>query len=443
MTTTYDPFHPAYLDDSDMRTEMNRVFDLCHGCRLCFKYCDAFPILFAAVDQHDDQDTERMTRAEQDSVVDACWNCKLCYVHCPYTPDMHEWELDFPRLMLRAEQVRKAEERQSLRTKITDHALGGADIIGTLNSGATAPVVNAALAKPGSKIRLAVERTVGIAQQRVLAPYNRTRFTTWFENRRPRLGRSRQAEVALFPTCIVEYSAASIGQDLVKVYERNGVACELPEGQVCCGAPYLHQGNLASFRKLAKKNIATLAASIRTADARGDELTVVVPQPTCSYVLKNDYPDYVGGADAELVAERTMDSSEFLWNRIHKGDDTELDQDFDGTVPESVTYHAPCHLQAQNIGLKSRDLIKRTGAKVKVVTECSAIDGTWGLREENYETARKYGAKLGAAIERHDAEIVAGDCALANGGITEETGSAPVHPMQLLARAYGIDEETP
>ena len=94
MTTTYDPFHPKYFDDSDLREEMTRVFDLCHGCRLCFKFCDSFPIMFAAVDQHDDQDTAKMTRAEQDAVVDGCWQCKLCYVNCPYIPELHEWDLD-------------------------------------------------------------------------------------------------------------------------------------------------------------------------------------------------------------------------------------------------------------------------------------------------------------------------------------------------------------
>ncbi len=125
-----------------------------------------------------------------------------------------------------------------------------------------------------------------------------------------------------------------------------------------------------------------------------------------------------------------MDSSEYLWDRIHKGDDTELDLEFPGEVPESIAYHAPCHLRAQNVGLKSRDLLKKTGAKISVVAECSAIDGTWGLRDENYDTARKYSGKLGRALEKADAEAIAGDCNLANGGIVEEVGQRPSHPME-------------
>ena len=437
MTTTYDPFHPKYFDDSDLREEMTRVFDLCHGCRLCFKFCDSFPIMFAAVDQHDDQDTAKMTRAEQDAVVDGCWQCKLCYVNCPYIPELHEWDLDFPRLMMRAEQVRFRDEKRSVTTKLTDQALGNTDLVGKAST-AVAPLANKAIGTPGSPARSLLQKTVGIAATRVLPPYNRTRFSTWFRKRHEARVAKKQASIALFPTCIVEYQAGSIGRALVDVYEHNGIECTLPEGQVCCGAPLLHQGDVERFRKNAHTNLHVHSQAIRDAEARGEDLTVVVPQPTCGYVLKKDYVDYVGGPAAELVAEHTMDSSEYLWDRIHKGEDTELDLEFPGEVPESIAYHAPCHLRAQNVGLKSRDLLKKTGAKVAVVAECSAIDGTWGLRQENYETATKYAAKLGRALEKADAEAIAGDCNLANGGIVEEVGTQPSHPMEMLARAYGI-----
>ena len=445
MTTTYDPFHPKYFDDADLREEMTRVFDLCHGCRLCFKFCDSFPILFAAVDQHDDQDAAKMTRAEQDAVVDGCWQCKLCYVNCPYIPELHEWNLDFPRLMMRAEQVRFRDEKRSVHTKLTDQALGNTDLVGKLNT-AVAPLANKAIGTPDSTIRSLMQKTVGIAAKRVLPPYNRTRFSTWFRKRQAARVAEKQATAVLFPTCIVEYQAGSVGRALVDVYEHNGIECVLPEGQVCCGAPFLHQGDVERFRKNAHTNIHVLAQAIRDAEARGEEVTVVAPQPPCGYVLTNDYVDYIGGPAAELVASHTMDSSEYLWDRIHKGDDTALDLEFPGEVPESIAYHAPCHLRAQNVGLKSRDLLKKTGAKVTVVAECSAIDGTWGLREENYDTARKYSAKLGRGLKKADAEAIAGDCNLANGGIVEEVGQQPSHPMEILARAYGIDhpvEEQP
>lgn len=434
MTTTYDPFDPKYLDEADLREELTRVYDICHGCRLCFKFCTAFPTLFDHVDQHEDQDTAKLTVAEQDQVVDECFQCKLCYVNCPYTPDQHEWAVDFPRLMMRAEQVLHETRPTPLKDKLTDQALGRTDLVGKLNS-SVAPLVNKVIGTPDSGPRRLMEKAVGIASERILPPYARQRFSTWFRNRiRPRIDRE-QGRVALFSTCLVEYQNPAVGQDLVKVYEHNGVACDLPEGQVCCGAPWLHQGDVTHFVKQGRKNLEVLARAVR----EGRE--IVVPQPTCGYVLKYDYKDYIGGPDAELVAAHTYDAGEYLWNVIHQGDDTELDLEFPGEVPEAITYHAPCHLRAQNIGYKSRDLLKKTGAKIKLVAECSAIDGTWGYRAENYEMSRKVAGKLGRAIEQAGNDVIAGDCHLANGGILQETGTQPLHPLQLLARAYDIPEE--
>jgi glycerol-3-phosphate dehydrogenase subunit C len=225
-----------------------------------------------------------------------------------------------------------------------------------------------------------------------------------------------------------------VGQDLVKVYERNGVRCDLADGVGCCGAPWLHSGEFEPFKKQAARNVTALAEAVRSGH------DIVVPQPTCGYVLKRDYPEYLGTEDARLVAEHTYDAAEYLW-RLHRGEDTTFDTEFTGDIPASTAYHLPCHLKAQNIGLRSRDLIKLTGSKVTTIQKCSGIDGMWGLRSENYELARKVAAPLREAVEQSGAEVVAGDCHLANGAIQQETGRRPVHPLQLIARAYGIEAE--
>jgi Fe-S oxidoreductase len=434
VTTTYDPKHPKYLDEADVRAELTRVFDLCHGCRLCFKFCTAFPTLFEFVDRHEDQDAGRLTPAQQDQVVDECFQCKLCYVKCPYIPGQHEWELDFPRLMLRADAMRHANGLVPARKKLTTEVMGRTDLLGKVST-AAAPVVNKAMgAKPGSLVRKVIEKTAGVSSERVLPPFARTRFTTWFK-RRPklRIGK-RQGRVAVFPTCLVEYQAPDVGKDLVKVYERNGIECTLTDTTKCCGAPFLHSGDLEQFTKVATENVKALAASVR----KGND--IVVPQPTCGYVLKKDYVDYVGGPDAQLVAEHTYDAAEYLMN-VHKGENTVLDTEFDGDVPETITYHAPCHLRAQNVGLKSRDLMKLTGAKIKLVQQCSGIDGMWGLRAENERLSMPIAQKLGEEIIKAGSDVVTGDCHLANTAINEQTGSLPLHPLQLIARAYGIPEE--
>ncbi|MGH9136020.1 MAG: heterodisulfide reductase-related iron-sulfur binding cluster [Acidimicrobiales bacterium] len=307
MSTTYEPSDPAYLDEADLRDELNRVYDLCHGCRLCFKFCTAFPALFELVDRHDDRDASRLTNAEQHRVVDECFNCKLCYVNCPYVPGQHEWELDFPRLMLRAKAVQHDTRRRSVRTRLSDQALSRTDRAGRIGS-ATAPLTNRAIAKPGSATRKVLEKVTGLAAERVLPPFAKQRFSTWFRKRSTPWVERTQAQAAVFPTCLVEYQDAQVGKDLVRVYERNGVECSLPVGLGCCGAPRLHNGDVEAFRKQARKNLPGLAAAVRAGN------DIVVAEPTCGYVLKFDYRDYLGGGDddAELVAAHTYDAAEYL-----------------------------------------------------------------------------------------------------------------------------------
>ena len=434
MTITYDPKHPMYLDEADTRHELERVYGVCHGCRLCFELCPSFPTLFSYIDVHDDQDAGQMTPAQQDHVIDECFQCKLCSINCPYTPNQHEWALDFPRLMLRANAMRRENGQVSLRNKLTTAVIGRTDAIGkvAISMGVVTGVVMGA--KPGSLIRKVVEKTAGISNVRLLSPFARVRFSTWFQNRPKTTMLNRQAKVAVFPTCLVEYQDPGIGKDLIKVYERNGIECSLAGDVACCGAPFLHSGDVDTFTKVAKKNVKMLADEVRA----GNE--IVVPQPTCGYVLKKDYVDYVGGTDATLVAENTYDAAEYLM-RLHKTDGKSLDLDFTGEIPETITYHTPCHLRAQNIGLKSRDLMKLTGAKIKLVQQCSGIDGMWGLRAENAHLSIPIAEKLGRMIDDAQGDVVVGDCHLANTAINEQTGNQVFHPLQVVARAYGIQPE--
>lgn len=433
MTVTYDPTHPRYFDEGDLRDELTRVYDLCHGCRLCWNLCTSFPTLFSFIDALDDQDAGKLTEAQQDQVVDECFQCKICYVKCPYIPP-HEWELDFPRLMLRAAAVKK--KQASLKTRVTDNALGRTDLSGTVGS-LTAPLANKVMRSPGTAVRKVMEKVTGISSERVLPPYARQRFTTWFKKRARKPLADKRGEVALFPTCLVEYQATEVGKATVAVYERNGIQCEVTEGTKCCGAPFLHEGDFDNFRTYAERNVKVLADHVR----QGRD--IVVPQPTCGYVLKNDYFDHLGdGDDTRLVKEHTYDVAEYLM-KLHK-DDREaggegLDTEFPGDIPETITYHVPCHLQAQNIGLKSRDLMKLTGTRIQLANQCSGIDGMWGYRAENQPLQQKVIQGLKKTIEQQDAPLVVGDCHLANGGIDDATGRLPIHPMQFVARAYGID----
>ena len=179
MTTTYDPDHPAYFDEADLRSELTRVYDLCHGCRLCLSLCPAFPTMFNLIDAKDG-DVAALSDDEQDQVVDECYQCKLCYIKCPYIPP-HEWQLDFPRMILRAEAV-KNRTGGTLKGKLTTQALARTDLLGKVDT-LTAPITNAMIRTPGSPVRKLIDAAVGWASQRVLPPFARERFTTWFKKR--------------------------------------------------------------------------------------------------------------------------------------------------------------------------------------------------------------------------------------------------------------------
>lgn len=425
----YEPLDPSYLDPADARAERDRTFQVCSDCRVCVRYCPSFKDLFRMIDEREDAtDVSVLTDEQHQVVVDECYQCKLCYVVCPYTPENEqEWVIDFPRLMLRSLAIEHREGKVSRSAMLLAQTDRQGKVATTL-----APIVNAT-SKVGL-VRGLMEKTTGIAKDRLLPTYARVRFSKWFRSReasRPTPARRQRGEVALFPTCLVEYQDPGIGEALVGVYERNGVGCHLPDGQVCCGMPWLDAGDTKKFEEHARRNVEVLTKAVKAGQ------DVVVPQPTCAYVLKQEYADFLGTDDAQLVAEHTFDASEYLMAR-HK--EEPLDADFSaGTTYGTITWQNACHYRAQQIGPKSRDLMQLTGAKVTMVDKCSAIDGTWGLRAENVEMARTIAKPLMAAVTKADTDLVAGDCHLSNTAITEGTGKRPVHPLQVLARAYGLE----
>jgi Fe-S oxidoreductase len=424
----YDPLDPTYLDPVAARAERDRTFQICSDCRICVRFCPSFKDLFTMIDENEDAgNVSILTDEQHEVVVDECYQCKLCYVVCPYTPgNEQEWVVDFPRLMLRSLAIEAREGKVSRSAQM----LAQTDRQGRIAS-AFAPLVNRT--NSNGLVRGIIEKTTGIAKDRLLPTYAKVRFSKWFKTRRPTPGATgtRRGEVNLFPTCLVEYQEPAVGEALVGVYERNGIGLRLPEGQVCCGMPWLDAGDVEKFGEHARRNVKILAEGVRLGR------DVVVPQPTCAYVVKNEYPDFLGTEDARLVAEHTFDASEYLMAR-HR--EEPLDTDFSGKTYKTISWHAACHYRAQQIGPKSQDVMALTGATVTMVERCSAIDGTWGLRAENVEMARKIAKPLMETLTEAETELVAGDCHLANTAIKEGTGRTPVHPLQVLARAYGIEE---
>lgn len=433
MTTIYDPNDSRYLDEADVRGELTRAFNLCEGCRRCTDLCPAFPTLFAMLDRRDDRDAGWLVPSQQDRVVDGCFQCGACVVGCPHGPEGNGAELDVPRLMLRANAMRWTSGHLPLRARAAVALAGRPDAVAAVTARAGALAGAIARSTPGSAVRRAVGKVAGVPPQRLLPPVVRERFTTWFSRRvTVRLADAR-ARVAVYPTCVVEYQQPGIGRDLVKVLEHNGVECSLADGAGCCGAPYLHGGDVESFVRTAVRNVRALSAHVQAGR------DVVVAQPTCSLVIRRDYPDFVGGPDAELLAAHTFDAAEYLM-RAHAEGEAALDTEFPGDVPQSIAYHPPCRLRAQEVAVRSRDLLRLTGAPVTVVSQCSGGEEPWVGGERFAGWSASMAESLGRELAGSGA-VAVGDCARANAAVASQVGVVVSHPIQVIARAYGIAEE--
>ena len=422
----FDLRDPSFFDEAALDRELVRIFDICHGCRMCFNYCPSFPALFDAIDEHEvkqEGETDALTHDEKWKVVDLCYQCKLCYVKCPYTPP-HEFNVDFPRLMLRAKATRARREGVTRQ----DRFLGDPDRTARRSTGTAAALVNWANGQTG--LRKIVESTVGIHRDRVLPPFARETFERWFRRRAP--VRSDRA-VVLFETCSVGYNYPHIGAAAVQVLEHNGLRVERPPER-CCGMPALDGGDLDAAIATARANVEVLLPFVE----RG--LPIVVLGPTCGYTMKQEWPGLVGTEAAQRVAAQTVDVGEFLARERIGG---RLRKDF-VRAQGKLAYHVPCHLRAQNIGAPFTTLMAMIPeTQVEAVERCSAFDGTWGMKREYYELSRKYGKKLSRALADAEAVRLVSDCPLAGLNVTEDLGVTPAHPVEILRDAYGLAPALP
>lgn len=419
----YDPRDPSFFDTKSVLKELQRVTQLCDGCRRCYRLCPSFDYMLDEAVDKNDGDISKITGADYRKIVDLCWQCKLCFNHCPYTPP-HEWDIDFPRLMLRAKAARVKAEGIPAQ----DRWLGNVDVVGKLGS-AAAPLSN--WANSFAPARAVMEAVAGIERTRNLPRFHHKTFARWFRERgggRVRDGR----KLAFFFSCSVNYNEPQVGRDAVAVLERNECSLECPE-QVCCGMPFLDGGDLEAAARNARKNIAALLPLVE----QGAD--VVVPQPTCSYVLKKEYPLLAPGAAAERVAAKTQDLFEYLAGRRRDGS---LATEFPGKGPGRVAYQMPCHLRAQNMGFKTRDVLQLIpGTQVHVVEKCTAMDGTWAMKKEYYRLSLNYARKAVAEMEQGTPDTFATDCTLSALQIEAVRGQRPAHPISLLREAYGLPEE--
>ena len=427
---TYDPTDESYWDAEALEGEVLRAFEICHGCRMCFKYCDTFPDLFRLLDEQHDGDVRRVTPEQRDRVFDACFQCKLCEVQCPYTPrEGHAFQLDFPALVHRYEAARFRREGGSLR----DRALSDPDAAGRLAraSGGLANRLN----RNGAH-RWFLEKVLGVHRDKLLPDFAGTTFERWAE--REGLVREADAEPApeavLFQTCYVQNNEPEIGRDTVEVMRRNQVDLACAKDLGCCGMPAWEHGDLDTLRERARLNLDRLTPYVE----RGAK--VIAINPTCAMTMRREYPRLLEGDDrrrAAALAEAVRDPSEHLWSLR---DEPRFCADFKSTPNGPVAYHAPCHLRAQGVGFRARDLLRKIpGVTPRPTMECCGHDGTYAMTVEGFEPSRRIGKKAFDGLQGAGAEIWATDCPLAALQFAQHAGKKPMHPMTVLARAYRED----
>jgi len=430
--------NPDFYDPDKLDAELRRVFDICHGCRRCFNLCDSFPRLFDLIDESKTGELDSVDSKDFKPVIDACTLCDMCFMtKCPYVPP-HEFNLDFPHLMLR---VRAVEARQG-KGSFVHRQLGRTDRNGRLC--ALAPgVANWASRRGNAVTRPAMQALGGIHRDAELPEYHgrtlvrRTEASPATVNRdAPAFGR----KAVIFATCFANYNNPAIGEAARAILARNGVETEVVYPQ-CCGMPQLEQGLLGEVAESAR----AVAQEMKPWIVKGYDIVALVP--SCALMLKFEWPLIVpGDEDVKRLAQSSFDAAEYIVD-IAKRDGLA-----DGLKPldGGVTVHIACHARAQNMGQKAAEMLRLIPeTEIQVIERCSGHGGAWGVMKQNFEVALKVGKPVARDAIKGAKKYVASECPLAGAHILQgmealepdkaRPARAP-HPIELMAKAYGLAE---
>jgi glycerol-3-phosphate dehydrogenase subunit C len=422
---------PDFHDEGKLLAELERTFDICHGCRRCVNLCTAFPTLFDLVDASTTLEVDGVPKEQFWKVVDQCYLCDMCYMtKCPYVPP-HPWNVDFPHLMLRA----KAVKFQKKETRFRDRLLSSTDAIGRLAAiPVVAQVVNALNGNRAA--RSLMEKAIGVHHERRLPPYSPGTFrgqAALSKAHEVKNGERTPGKVAVFATCYVNYNEPGIGHDLLAVLDHNGIPYTIVDKEGCCGMPKLELGDLEGVERLKSLNIPSLAKLAREGYA------ILTAVPSCTLMFKSELPLlFPEDAEVRVVSEAMFDPFEYFVLRHRDG---LLKTDFKNGLGK-VSYHVPCHTRVQNMGQKTREALQLVpGTTLTTVERCSGHDGTWGVKSEYYESSMKIGRPVFRQMAGSEPDYISSDCPIAARHIEQGMGETSVqraHPLSLLRKAYAI-----
>lgn len=430
--------NPDFHDEAKCFEELERIFDICHGCRRCVSLCGSFPTLFDLVDESPSMEVDGVNKADYWKVVDQCYMCDLCYMtKCPYTPP-HEWNLDFPHTMLRAKAIKfkKGEvglaERFLASTNVHGQFAGIPVVVQAVNA------VNKTKAARGL-----LERVAGVDQNAWLPELATKRFRSAAPQAASTQvvdGERTPGKVAIFSTCYINYNEPGIGLDLLKILDHNGIPYTLVEKESCCGMPRLELGDLDAVEKSQQANIPVLAKYAR------DGYAILAAVPSCALMFKQEIPlMFPDDADTQLVKAHVWDPFEYFMARKRDG---LLNTEFPQTLGH-VSYQIPCHGRVQNIGRKTEEMLKLIpDTTVNTIERCSGHAGTFGVKKASHQQAMKIGKPVFKAMATMKdgslPDYISSDCPLgghhiAQGFEVNGLGAPELqHPLSLVARAYGL-----
>ncbi len=422
-----------YWDKQELEAELERVFDICHGCRRCVSLCDSFPTLFDLVDESETMEVDGVAKADYMKVVDQCYLCDLCYLtKCPYVPP-HEWNVDYPHLMLRAKAQQFKEQGTSFRNK----TLTATDAMNKLMSISVVNQTGNALLK-NKTFRSVFEKGFGVHKDAPVPTYHRKNMAkSTAELPSPALSAKpigkTTGKVALYATCYGNYNTPDLGADFLKVFRHNEIDISLVPKEHCCGMPKLELGDLESVERSMEKNIPLLAALVD----QGFDL--VAPIPSCVLMYKQELPlMFPDNEQVAKVRDAFYDPFEYLALR-KKGD--ALKTDFKNELGD-ISYQVACHQRVQRIGNKTSDILGLVpGTQVHRIERCSGHDGTYAVKKETYDKAVKIARPVVRKVEQQSPQHFTSDCPMANAHVAKLAGDSVTsneHPMTLLCRAYGL-----
>lgn len=425
-----------FYDQQKLDAELERVFDICHGCRRCVSLCESFPTLFDLVDESETMEVDGVAKSDYKQVVDECYLCDMCYMaKCPYVPP-HPWNLDFPHLMLRA----KAVEHANTGGSTSNNILASMDTLG--KSFTTIPLIAETVNGVNSwePARKVSEKVLGIDKDALLPEFSSAPF------RKNNAGHNNSFDVvdgdrtpgkiAIFSTCYVNYNEPGIGHDFIAILEHNEIPWTTAEKEVCCGMPKLEQGDLKGVESLKRVNIPKLLEFARSGYA------IVGLVPSCTLMFKQELPlMFPEDSDVQEVANAFWDPFNYL---VQRQKDGLVKDDFKNDLG-TIAYHVPCHSRVQNNGKKTEEFLKKIpGTEVKTTERCSGHAGTYGIKKQFHSNAMKIGKPVFRQMHAAEPDFIASDCPLGARhilqGIRElhDSEQTLVHPVSLVRQAYGI-----